>query len=90
MAVIARLGREQIDGRPLYQYRIDLELLAGLEVLINHPCSTDAQKILALAPVAVDSLRSDPVESVSSRDVVEGDWTRLASSVRAFDESVGR
>ena len=59
MAVIARLGREQIDGRPLYQYRIDLELLAGLEVLINHPCSTDAQKILALAPVAAARFASN-------------------------------
>lgn len=59
MAVIARLGREQIDGRPLYQYRVDLEYLAGLEVLINHPCSTDAQKVLALAPVAAARFASN-------------------------------
>lgn len=52
MEVEERLGRESIDGRPLYQYQVDMGHLSGLEVLLNHPLATDEQRIHALAPVA--------------------------------------
>lgn len=62
----ARLGREVIDGRPLYEYRVDLKYLEGLEVLINHPCSKEEQKIHALAPVAAARFASNYDDGVPS------------------------
>ena len=65
-AVIERLGREPIDGRPLYQYRVEMEHLGGLEVLINHPMATEQQKILALAPVAAARFASNYEDGLPS------------------------
>src|SRR5690606_22314440 len=61
-----RLGRELIDGRPLYQYQVDQEHLSALEVLINHPRATEKQKIHALAPVAAARFASIYEDGVPS------------------------
>ena len=59
MPAIKSLGREPIDGRPLYQYRLDLTSLDMLEAAINHPLYDDSRRIQALAPVAAARFASN-------------------------------
>ena len=61
-----KLGRELIDGRPLYQYQSDMEFLSVLEGFINQPKATDENKIRSLAPVAAARFASRYEEGVPS------------------------
>lgn len=66
MPAINSFGREPIDGRPLYQYRVDLTSLDMLEAAINHPLSGDSRRIQALAPVAAARFASNYEEGTPS------------------------
>lgn len=71
-----KLGVEEIDGRPLYQYRMSLQS-AGLhelnsiemwEMLIEKPNSRDDQVARFLAPVAAaNRLSAHQVSALTSR-----------------------
>lgn len=61
-----KLGKTQIDGRPLYQYEVGSLFLSGLEAVINDSRATDEQKIYGLAPVAAARFASIYVEGPPS------------------------
>jgi len=75
-----QLGREPINGRPLYQYRVDLDHLDWLEVLLNHPSAKRSQKVFALAPVAAARFASNYIDGVPS-------WAHCGSEVERLYKS---
>ncbi|MCZ8158436.1 MAG: hypothetical protein O9256_00835 [Rhizobiaceae bacterium] len=72
-----KLGREVIDGRPLYRYQSDMEFLSFLEAFINQPRANDEQKIMALAPVAAARFASAYEEGVPS-------WAHCGTEIERF------
>lgn len=89
------LGREPIDGRPLYQYRIDPTSLDMLETAINHRLSREDQVIRALAPVAAARFASNYEEGTPSwahcGEEIERLYRRSGAQFRRLmDASFGR
>ncbi len=71
-----RLGVDEVDGRPLYQYRVslhssgldDLNSIEMWELMIGNPKSRDDQVIRFLAPVAAARFASNYEDGVPSWD----------------------